>query len=85
MYLYAGISYPDAASHTATYSNIQIEYGEWATEYEPYSTITIPIDFDPIYYGKIDLVNGLITQYTAMAVYDGSADEPWKTNDNDLF
>lgn len=85
MYLYAGISYPDAASHTATYSNIQIEYGEWATEYEPYSTITIPIDFDPIYYGKIDLVNGLITQYTAMAVYDGSADEPWRTNDNDLF
>lgn len=64
-----------------TYSNIQLECGEIATEYEPYRDQTYTLDWTndigTIYGGYVDLITGELVQIEKKLILNGSSSEEW--------
>lgn len=62
----------NSEGYTATWTNIQLERGQTATEYEPYDGDTISIEFpETVYGGTYDWATGELTVDKAKIVFDG--------------
>ena len=87
----ASTSNGPAAGDTATFTNIQVEVGSIATDYEPYNvhtlTIQTPNGLNGIGEVKdvVDCASGVREHRAYKVVLDGSDDEKWQTNANNHF
>ena len=73
LYMYASDNAPSSKDDTASYEDIQIESGSFATEYESYQNQNITINLDGTYYGGyIDLVNGEFVETWAIQTFSGA-------------
>lgn len=88
IYLYASVGSAQSSGKTATFTDIQLEFGSTPTPYEPYqpgttSTLTIP---KTIYGGTVDAVTGVGSKtWGYIANYNGeSLPEEW-ISDRDVY
>lgn len=64
--------YGNSINETSTISNIQLEIGSTATEYEPYRGETYTVQLgQTVYGGTLDVGTGTLTVMTAILVLDG--------------
>lgn len=76
--------YASGTDTTATISNIQLEQGRTATEYEPYKATTLSCELITPLRGigdvtdTVDIENGVIQRNIGVAEFDGSDDEDWR-------
>lgn len=67
-------------------SNVQLELGSTATEYEPYQgdtyDITFPTEAGTVYGGTLDVTKGELVVDRAMVTLDGSENWYWSPNNN---
>ena len=70
--LYASTGAANSEGDTASFSNIQIELGSVATDYEPYrgETFTVALG-QTVYGGTLDLTSGVLTVTHTLGVLDG--------------
>jgi len=64
--------------NTINYANLQIEYNDTSTTYEPYNGTTHNIPFNTtVYGGVLDVLSGVLTVTHGIETFDGSNDEIW--------
>lgn len=73
-------SYDNATTYTATYSNIQLELGSEATDYESYQGDVYDIDFgQPVYDAMVDIAKGEVTEKRVLV---NMKDLSWRNSSN---
>lgn len=85
--IYASVDYENSRNDTVTVTDIQIEKGEVATEYEPHKETAAAIPTDaPLYEGDYLEVyadgSGKVVKKMGSVVFDGSGDEAWLIHRN---
>jgi len=82
---YAGHNSNQSVGDDATWADVQIEFGQIASEYEPYNGHTYTIDLDGTRYGgTLDVVSGVLTvdrEYVDL----GTLDWALRPNTNNVF
>ena len=82
-YIYFYYSKGTTGSGNQTYTDIQIEPGTAATEYEPYNGTTYPVSFESagtVYSGTLDVITGELTVTKALYTYTGNDGVTWVEN-----
>lgn len=87
---YSGYNNAQSVNDTATWADIQIEYGSTATSYAPYSGQTYSVSWqseaDTVYGGNVDLVSGMLTvTHANIASYDGETLPSTWISDRDVY
>lgn len=87
---YSGYNNDQSVNDTATWADIQIEYGSTATSYAPYSGQTYSVSWqseaDTVYGGNVDLVSGMLTvTHANIASYDGETLPSTWISDRDVY
>lgn len=71
-----GFGFYNDSGTTKTISDVQIEFGQTATAFEPFTATTIPITFPneagTVYGGEVDVTNGKLRVEWAKLVLDGT-------------
>lgn len=87
---YSSYNNAQSTGDTATWADIQIEYGSTATSYAPYSGQTYSVSWQSqagtVYGGNIDLVSGVLTvTHANIASYDGETLPSTWISDRDVY
>lgn len=88
IYLYSDNGFAESTGKTATYSDIQLEFGSTPTPYEPYqpgttATLTLP---ETIYGGTVDAVTGVGEKtWGYIASYNGESLPGEWISDRDVY
>lgn len=91
MTFYAETNYSNSNKDTATWSDIQIEYGDKVTEYEPYKET---VSYIPLNEPLRSSLDGSVTDVASLneinrkfteVVFDGSSDEQWLQSTNCFY
>lgn len=86
---YIRLNFQNTAIGTFTVSNIQVELGEKVTDFVPYQSNSITISLsEPLRaYDRIVKQDGVwgVLRGTRSVVFDGSADEGWKSNNYGFY